>query len=123
MNVVLWVLQSILALLYLFAGIKKTFQSRAALSPQMGWVDDLSDGQVKLIGIAELLGAIGLILPAALDIAPILTPLAATGLVIVQIGAIPVHLRRGETKLVPFNVVLLVLAAIIAWGRFGPWAF
>ncbi|GAA4575095.1 DoxX family protein [Planotetraspora kaengkrachanensis] len=123
MNIVLWVLQSILALLYLFAGIKKTFQSRAALAPQMGWVEDLSDGQVKLIGVLELLGAIGLILPAALDIAPILTPLAATGLALVQVGAIPVHLRRSETKLVPFNVILLVLAAIIAWGRFGPWAF
>ncbi|GII59573.1 hypothetical protein Pth03_79620 [Planotetraspora thailandica] len=123
MNIVLWVLQSILALFYVAAGFTKLSQPRAKLRDRMGWVDDLSDGQVKLIGALELLGAIGLILPAATGIAPVLTPLAATGLAVIQLAAIPVHLRRGEGKLVPLNLVLLVLAAIVAWGRFGPWAF
>jgi hypothetical protein len=71
------------------------------------------------IGAVEILGAIGLILPQALDIAPVLTPLAATGLAVIQVGAIIVHGRRKETKALPMNVVLLVLAAFVAVGRFA----
>jgi hypothetical protein len=89
----------------------------------MAWTEDFSAGAVKAIGAAELLGAIGLILPALLDIAPVLVPLAATGLALTMIGAVVVHIRRGETQAIAPSAVLFVLSAIVAWGRFGPYAF
>ncbi|WP_392542982.1 DoxX family protein [Oryzobacter telluris] len=124
MNTVVWVVQVVLAIAYLAAGVLKTTQSREALKAKgLDWVDDFSDGTVKLIGALEALGAIGLILPAVTGVLPWLTPVAALGLVVVQALAIRVHLRRGEAKVVPVNVVLLLLAAFVAWQRFGPNAF
>ena len=121
MNVVLWIAAGLLAVLYLFAGGMKLATPREKLleNPNMGWAADFSEAAVKGIGAVEILGAIGLILPWALDIAPVLTPLAATGLVLVQAGAIVVHARRKETKALPMNVVLLLLAAFVAVGRFA----
>ncbi|MEV6986453.1 DoxX family protein [Sphaerisporangium sp. NPDC051017] len=121
MNVFLWVLQALLALAFGLAGVLKTTRPKEQLAPQMPWVNDFSAGTVKLIGAVEFLAALGLILPAATGIAPILTPLAATGLVITMIGAIIVHGRRGEPQGIVINVILLVLAAVVAWGRFGPY--
>jgi hypothetical protein len=120
-NVVLWIAAGLLAVLYLFAGGMKLATPREKLleNPNMGWVADFSEAAVKGIGAVEILGALGLILPRALDIAPVLTPLAATGLALVQVGAIVVHARRKETKALPMNVVLLVLAAFVAVGRFA----
>jgi VIT1/CCC1 family predicted Fe2+/Mn2+ transporter len=74
----------------------------------------------KLIGAAEILAALGLILPAVFGIAPVLVPLAALGLVLIMLGAVIVHARRKEPQPIVVNVVLLVLAAVIVWGRFGP---
>lgn len=74
MNTVLWILQIVLAVAFLGAGAMKLTQSRAKLAPRMGWVEDFSDTGVKAIGALEVLAAIGLVLPAALDIAPVLTP-------------------------------------------------
>jgi hypothetical protein len=70
-----------------------------------------------------LLGAIGLIVPPLVHIAPILTPLAASGLVLTMIGAIVTHARRGEFPNVAINVVLAIMATVVAWGRFGPYSF
>lgn len=120
MNVFLWVLQILLAVVFLGAGVMKLVRPKSALEPQMGWVADYSDGAVKGIGAVEVLAAVGLVLPWATGIAPVLTPLAALGLVLVMIGAAVVHGKRGEV--VPFvivNAVLLVLAAVVAWGRFA----
>jgi hypothetical protein len=78
---------------------------------------------IKLIGTVEVLAAIGLILPAVLDIAPVLVPLAAVGLILLMIGAAVTHGRRKESRNVAVNVVLLLLAAFVAWGRFGPYSF
>jgi DoxX-like family len=89
----------------------------------MGWVDDFSPGTVKVIGALEVLAAIGLVLPAALDVVPVLVPLAAVGLVALMIGAAVTHARRRETPMIAVNVVLLVLAVVVAWGRFGPYSF
>ena|SRR6478752_6878075 len=80
----------------------------------MAWVQDFSQGSVRAIGLAEVLGARGLILPQTTGIAPILTPLAALGLAALQIGAIITHVRRHETKALPVNVALLVLALVVA---------
>lgn len=118
MQITLWIISGILAALYLSAGIMKTFRPRASLAESLPWTVAYSDGTVKSIGIAELLGAVGLILPWLTGIATILTPLAATGLVVVQVLAIIVHIRRGEQKVLPFNLALLLAALFIAVFRF-----
>jgi hypothetical protein len=123
MNVVLWIVSGVLAAFYLAAGLTKLSQPREKLAAgQMAWAEDFSDAGLKGIGAVELLGAIGLILPWALGIADVLTPLAATGLAVVQIGAVVVHVRRKEAKVLPVNIVLAVLAAFVAVGRFAHWS-
>ena len=84
-----------------------------------GWARDFSPTAIRLIGVAEILGAIGLILPAAMHIAPILVSLAAVGLALVMAGAAAVHARRKEAPMIAMNAVLLALAVVVAWGRFG----
>lgn len=124
MNVVLWIIAGLLALAFAGAGAMKLSKPRAALEPQMAWVADVSDGQVRAIGAVELLGAIGVVLPALVDVAPVLVPVAAVGLALTMAGAVVVHLRRGDSfaKAVP-AVVLGALAVVLAVGRFGPNAF
>jgi uncharacterized membrane protein YphA (DoxX/SURF4 family) len=124
-NVVLWIIAAVLAVAFLGAGSMKLLQSKEKLgaNPNMGWTQDFSAGTIKLIGTAEVLAAIGLILPAALKIATVLTPLAATGLVVVMLGAIATHARRKENQAIGMNAVLLILAAVVVWGRFGPYSF
>ena len=92
-------------------------------SSGQGWAQDFSPTSIRLIGLAEVLGAIGLILPAAVHIAPILVPLAAVGLALVMVGAVVVHARRKEAVNVAVNLVLIALAVFVAWGRFGPYSF
>ena len=123
MNVFLWVLQIVLALMFAMAGVLKSTQPREKLQGSLPWVEDFPTSTVRFIGVVELLGALGLILPAALDIVPVLTPLAATGLAIVMVLAMNTHRRRREPSGIAFNVVLLLVAVVIAWGRFGPYSF
>ena len=123
MNIALWIAAGLLAVAFLAAGLAKLVQPREKLASNMGWVEDFSDGPVKLIGLLEVLGAVGLILPAITKIVPILVPLAATGLALLMVGAIVVHARRGEKQAIPVNVALLALALFVAWGRFGAYAF
>ncbi|MBN8638277.1 MAG: DoxX family protein [Anaerolineae bacterium] len=118
MDTALWILQVLLAVAFVGAGLMKLTQPKAKIAERMAWANDFSDTQVKLIGLVELLGAVGLILPAITRILPILTPLAAVGLVLTMIGAALVHVRRGEIPMIVPNLVLLVLAAIVAYGRF-----
>ena len=122
MNTTLWIAQAALAVVFGIAGLWKSLPSRENLVVQLPWVEDFSTPVVRFIGAAELAAALGLILPAATGIVPILTPLAATGLVIVMIGAIITHARRREPGAVAFDTVLLLAAAFVAWGRFGPHA-
>ena len=125
MNVFLWIVAGVLAAFFLAAGATKLTQDRRKLlaSGNMGWVEDFSAGSIKLIATAEVLGAIGLILPGALDIAPILVPLAATGLAVIMIGAIITHVRRKEWQPVGLNAIILILAVLLAIFRFGPNSF
>ncbi len=125
MNTVLWVITAGLAVVFLGAGLMKLLRSKEKLTadPMMVWAEDFSPGVIKLIGLLEVLAAAGLVLPALLGIAPVLVPLAALGLVLVMIGAIVVHVRLKEGRDVVKNVVLLVLAAVVVWGRLGPYAF
>jgi uncharacterized membrane protein YphA (DoxX/SURF4 family) len=125
MNIFLWIVAGLLAAAFLAAGLTKLTQERRKLiaNPNMAWTQDFSAGTIKLIGTAETLGALGLILPGAFDIAPILVPLAATGLAVVMIGAIITHARRKEPQAIAINVVLLILAVLVAIFRFGPNSF
>ena len=124
MNTTLWIIAGILAVAFVAAGSMKLTQSRSALvSSGQGWADDVSDGGVKAIGALEVLGAVGLVLPALLDVATVLVPLAATGLAVLMVGAIVVHARRRELPNVVVNVVLMALAVFLAVQRFGPHAF
>jgi len=119
MNIALWIVQGLLALVFGMAGATKLTQPKNKLAGQMAWVDDFSPGMVKLIGAVEVLGALGLILPWATGILPILTPIAAAGLALTMVGAAWTHLRRRETPMIAVNVVLLLLAAFVAYGRFA----
>jgi uncharacterized membrane protein len=123
MNIALWIVAAVLAALFGIAGILKSTQPKERLQPNLPWVEDFSTGTVRLIGVSELAGALGLILPAATGIAPILTPLAATGLAVIMVLAALTHVRRKEPGGIVFNAVLFLLAAFVAWGRFGPYAF
>lgn len=124
MNILLWVVAGLLALAFLAAGAMKLTRPKAQLAESgLAWVEDFTPGAVKGIGAVEVLGALGLVLPAVTGIAPVLVPLAATGLALTMVGAAVVHVRRGETRMIVVNVVLLLLAAFVAWGRFGSHAF
>ena len=120
MNIALWIIQVLLAGMYGMAGSMKTFQpAKVRENPQMTWAHDKQDGYIRFVGVAELLGALGLILPALTGILPWLTPLAAIGLTLIQVLAIfTVHLPKKEYQVIPVNVVLLVLAIVAAYGRF-----
>jgi uncharacterized membrane protein len=122
MNTVLWIIQILLAAAFGMAGVLKSTQG-SKLKDKMPWVEDFSDRTVRFIGVMELLAAIGLILPAATGIATWLTPLAATGLVVVMVLAVLTHLRRKEPQVTPVNLALGLLAAFVAWQRFGPHSF
>ncbi|QYJ03225.1 DoxX family protein [Nocardioides panacisoli] len=123
MHLTLWIIASILAAAFAMAGLMKLTQPKEKLAENMDWVEDYSAGTIKLIGGLELLGAVGLVLPAALDIAVVLTPLAATGLAITMLLAALTHARRQEWPMIGINLVLLALAAFVAVMRFGPQAF
>src|SRR5665811_292666 len=94
-------------------------QSKEKLAQSMGWANDFTSNTVKLIGTAEVLAAIGLVVPPLTDIAPIFSPLAATGLVLLMIGAFSVHRRRDETQFMAVTAMLAVVAAFVAIGRCG----
>ena len=117
MKIALWIVQILLALAFLAAGFSKTFSPMAELGTQMAWVNDVSPLMVRAPGIAELLGALGLILPAVTRIQPKLTVLAALGLMLVMLFAVILHLFRGEFGGAVPPVILFVLSGFVAYGR------
>lgn len=124
MNVALWVAQVLLAVVFAGAGGAKLALSPAKLSSSLGdWIDGIPGPAVKLLGAVEVAAALGLVVPPLVNVAPALTPLAAVGAALVMFGAIVVHARRREFPNVAVNAVLLVAAVVVAWGRFGPYAF
>ncbi|MEU0004165.1 DoxX family protein [Streptomyces sp. NPDC006314] len=125
MNLALWVAAGLLAVVALAGGISKTFVPREKLATVHGggWTADAGAAFVKALGVLELLAAAGLILPAALGIAPVLVPVTAVCWTLLMIGAMITHGRRDESAFVLLNLVYLALAALIAWGRFGPESF
>lgn len=117
----LWVIQVLLACFYAFAGFNKVSMSPEALVEMgMSYVAAVPIALVRFIGVAEIAGALGLILPMATRIRPGLTPLAALGLCAIQLLAMPLHIYRGEYEVLPINLVLLAMAAFVYWGRSRP---
>ncbi len=117
LHVTLWLVQVLLAAMFLMAGGIKLSQPISALVPQMPWVTAVPAALVRFIGAAEVAGALGLVLPSLTRIQPRLTVLAALGLIVVMVLASAFHLSRGEGAMVPMNLVLAALAAFVAWGR------
>ena len=120
METLLWILQIALAVLFGGVGLLKLTRSREELAPRMEWVEDASDRDVKVVGALEVLAAIGLILPAALGILPLLTAFAASGAVLLMVGAIKTHVSRKEFDGIPLNIAIAAMGLLIAVQRFGP---
>jgi uncharacterized membrane protein len=119
MSVVLWVAQGLLVLLFLFSGSRKLLLSRARIVEQIQSLVDLPLWSIRLIGILEVAGALGLVLPMVTGIATWLTPLAAAGLVLTMVGAMLLHALRREPREMLVNFVILAFAVFVAWGRFS----
>ena len=117
LNVALWGTQLLLAAMFGMAGFMKTTAPMEVLAAKLVWPGALPEALVRFIGTAEFLAAVGLILPAVTRIRPLLTPLAAMGLVVVMALAVPFHLSRGELQALAVNIPLGALAAFVAWGR------
>lgn len=124
MNITLWIVASVLGAAFLAGGAMKLAQPKEKLATSgWDWVEDFDGTVVKAIGALEVLAGVGLILPAVLDVAPILVPLAATGLAVLMALAALTHVRRKESQGTAVAVVLLAVALFVAWGRFGPHSF
>ncbi|MFD2026862.1 DoxX family protein [Promicromonospora aerolata] len=126
MNIALWTVAGLLAIVYVGSGGLKIIASKeriAATGAAAGWVEDFKPRTIKTIGVLELLGGLGLVLPALLGIAPDLVPLAALGLAMIMVGAAITRISRREYKFMLADLAYLVLIAFVAWGRFGPEAF
>jgi uncharacterized membrane protein YphA (DoxX/SURF4 family) len=119
MNIVLWVVQILLAIAFLGAGFMKVSQPIDKLKKNMGWVTHTTPGIVKLVGALEILGGLGLLLPGLTHVLPILTAIAAIGLVLTMIGAAIVHIRLKETAALAVPIILLLLSLFIVIGRFA----
>lgn len=119
MNTTLWIAQGILTTMFAMAGVMKSTQPIDKLMKSgLNWVERFPLSTVRIIGLSELLGAVGLILPLALGILPILTPIAAVGLSVIMVLAAVHHLKHKEHKAIVFNAVLFALAVFVAYGRF-----
>jgi hypothetical protein len=115
MHLANWIVAGLLALFNLYAGGMKVVRSKEQLAPMMGWVDTVPMPVVRLIGVVEILGAIGLVLPPATGVAPVLAVVAAAGFLLLQLLATGLHLSRGEAKVVGLNIGLIVLAGVALW--------
>jgi uncharacterized membrane protein len=112
---------NLLAATFLTAGVIKLLRPKEWLERNIPWVEEFSSGSLKLIGAVDVLGALGLFLPEATGIAPVLTPVAATCVVPMMTGALVIHVRRNERGQIGIALFLLIMAVIVAWGRFGPY--
>ena len=119
MTVAYWIVAGLLALFFLYAGGIKVVHSREKLRPMMAWVDSMPMGLVRAIGVLEVLGAIGLILPPLTGVALWLAIASAAGLLLVQLGAIVLHVSRGEAKVIGLNIALVAALGVDLWLATG----
>lgn len=117
MHISLWVVQVLMAAVFLMSGFMKVSMPVVELSAMIPWTLSVPAGLVKFIGLSELLAGLGLLLPSLLRIKPILTVWAGLGLATIMLGAIPFHISRGETSVIGMNAIFMLLAIFVAWGR------
>ncbi|WP_257168924.1 DoxX family protein [Bradyrhizobium sp. SRS-191] len=115
----LWTAQVLVFALFTFSGVMKTFTPIPELAQMMPWAGEYSVGFVRTIGLIDLAGGIGILLPSLTRIMPRLTVLAALGCATLQVFALVFHLSRGEGAVTPLNIVLLALSLFVLWGRNG----
>jgi uncharacterized membrane protein len=118
MDTALWIVQILLAVIFLLAGVMQLIVPREKAMERQPYCEDYTQRQLHLIGVVEILGALGLILPAVTGILTWLIPLAAVGLAITMVVAARVHYRRQEYPNIISNVILLLLSLFVAYGRF-----
>jgi hypothetical protein len=123
MNTALWVAAGVGAAAFLFSGTYKIALPREKYLAAQPWAQDAPRWAPAALGALEVLGAVGLVVPPLVDVAVVLVPLAATGLALVMAGAVVLHVRRREFSALAPSGVLLILSAVVAWGRSGPYAF
>ena len=125
MNIALWIVAGLLATVLLISTSKMVVprEKIASVGAAGEWVLDFSPGALRAIGTLEILAAAGLILPAVLDIAPVLVPVTATCVALLFTGAVIMRLHRGERVTIVADLVYLALAVFLAWGRLGPESF
>jgi putative oxidoreductase len=116
-NIAIWAGQIALALLYLMGAWFHFLSPEEAASMGAVWMQEVPIALPRFIGVMEVLGVLGLILPAATRIMPHLTVWAAAGLLAIQVLAIPFHAIRGEFEPLPFNLIYVALAVFVLWGR------
>lgn len=122
MNTALWIIAGILATGFVIGGAALLLLPREryrALGANQHWVDDFDNGHLKTIGTIKLIGAIGLVLPAAVGVAPLLGPIAACGLMLFMSGAATTRLRRNEWGYMAGDIAFITVFALLAWGRFA----
>lgn len=117
LSLALWTLQILLCLLFVGTAVWKVATPPGELAAMIPWAGDMPRSFVAVTALADLAGGLGVLLPSVTRVAPWLTPVAAGGLAALQASAIVFHLGRGEAADTPFNVVLLVLALVVTWGR------
>jgi hypothetical protein len=118
MNIVIWILQILLAFAAVNHGWLMWSFPKSAQASRMIYMQAIPSGLRHFIAVAEILAAIGLVLPALTGILPWLTPLAAVGIAIIMVSAVIFHILRKEYPNIVLNLILLILATIIAYGRF-----
>lgn len=124
MNLTLWIATGLLAAVALAGGLSKTLLPKEKLDAHpASWTQTASARFVRTLGFLELLAVVGLIVPALVDVVPVMVPVTAACWVVLMIGATFVHGRLGQYKLALLTTGYLLLAAFVAWGRFGPEAF
>lgn len=122
-NIFLWILQAVLAAFFALSGLAKAFQPKDKVVVKAPALEGFAPGTIRFIGGAELAGAIGLVLPAAVGVAAVLSPAAGVGLAVMMLLGAVLHARRGEPQGVAVTLVLCALAVVICWGRFGPYSW
>lgn len=116
-NVLLWIAQILISTSLLWAACIKLFQPIEQLEIMWPWTGDIPSGFVRLTGVIDLLGALGVILPSVFRFKPILAPIAAIGIILLMIAASIFHISRGEGSQIGFNIVFALIAAFISYGR------
>jgi len=116
-NITAWILQILLAGMFIMTGAMKTLTPIEQLAASLPWAADVPAALVRFIGLAELLGGLGLVLPSLLKIKTKLTPIAAIGIVLIMVFASIFHISRGETGVIGMNLILAALAGVVAWLR------